>query len=119
MNPAPPQPNPPMPWSQQQVVAEKLAKVRQDFRIACRMEPVAPVVHAHAFEFETPGISAYLVSLFQHDGAALSRPRKLVSCPRSRGACTEDHQLRVVFAITEAPSSTRFVLSPPPISNHT
>ncbi len=81
------------------------------------MEPVAPVVHAHAFEFETPGISAYRVSLFQHDGAALSRPRKLVSCSRSRGACTEDHQVRVVVAIHEGRSVIRIGLSPIAISN--
>src|SRR6266852_3872697 len=116
MNPAPPQPNPPMPWSQQQVVAEKLAKVRQNFRIARGMEPVAPVVHAHAFDLKTPGISAYRVSLFQDNGAALSRPCQLISRSRSGGTCTENHQVRVA-ATHEGRSVIRIGLSTGAISS--
>lgn len=89
-NPSPPEADPPVAGSLEEIFSEQPSEIGQDRRIAGRMETMAAVVDVLAGELEAPRASAEAGVPFHQDDVRPVEGAEPVGRPRSRGPPSQD-----------------------------
>ena len=97
MNPAALEPDPPVPRTVTQILAQQVAKVGEDFRITGGMQAVAAVVGANSLDLETAGVAPDGVALLEHRHPRQTLAGELVGGAHAGGSRAENDDLWQVF----------------------
>src|SRR5215510_12487841 len=76
MYPPPPQSNPPVTRTVEQIFSQQLSQVAQYLRLTGRVQTMAAVINRQATQVETARIAAHIITLFDDNGISFVQPRK-------------------------------------------
>src|ERR1700730_4039176 len=94
MNPTPLQTNSTVPRSIKQAILKNVSQIRQNLRLAGRMQTVAAIVDKHAIDLETPGISSDILALFKNNRLLLTGAGQLPRGAEAGGPDSQDRYAR-------------------------